>query len=205
MLQSYDWPGNVRQLRNLMDWLLIMAPGEPRESIRAEHDQPRSKQIEVHYAADEAAAREIASEKALIETLSGAVLHETDPAKLDDAHAHFANAAVFGVPGVRGVVPDVIDLEKERARLGRELKKVAKELETLEKKLSNASFVDRAPPEVVETVCRAALEAVRGHGGESARWLADAADSVSAALDEQARERVDEPPWRWLVARVPRW
>ncbi|MSO81267.1 MAG: sigma-54-dependent Fis family transcriptional regulator [Alphaproteobacteria bacterium] len=27
-LQAYDWPGNVRQLRNLIDWLLIMAPGD---------------------------------------------------------------------------------------------------------------------------------------------------------------------------------
>ncbi len=35
-MQAYDWPGNVRQLRNLMDWLLIMAPGGPAESIRAE-------------------------------------------------------------------------------------------------------------------------------------------------------------------------
>jgi two-component system, NtrC family, nitrogen regulation response regulator NtrX len=35
-LQSYDWPGNVRQLRNLMDWLLIMAPGGPGDPIRAE-------------------------------------------------------------------------------------------------------------------------------------------------------------------------
>lgn len=35
-LQSYDWPGNVRQLRNVIDWLLIMAPGEPREPIRAD-------------------------------------------------------------------------------------------------------------------------------------------------------------------------
>ncbi len=26
-LQSYEWPGNSRELRNLMDWLLIMAPG----------------------------------------------------------------------------------------------------------------------------------------------------------------------------------
>ncbi len=34
-LQAYDWPGNVRQLRNLMDWLLIMAPGG-RRPIRAE-------------------------------------------------------------------------------------------------------------------------------------------------------------------------
>ncbi len=35
-LQAYDWPGNVRQLRNVVDWLLIMAPGDPREIIRAE-------------------------------------------------------------------------------------------------------------------------------------------------------------------------
>jgi two-component system nitrogen regulation response regulator NtrX len=35
-LQAYEWPGNVRQLRNLMDWLLIMAPGGPSEPIRAD-------------------------------------------------------------------------------------------------------------------------------------------------------------------------
>jgi two-component system nitrogen regulation response regulator NtrX len=35
-LQAYDWPGNVRQLRNLIDWLLIMAPGDARDAIRAE-------------------------------------------------------------------------------------------------------------------------------------------------------------------------
>jgi two-component system nitrogen regulation response regulator NtrX len=33
-LQAYDWPGNVRQLRNLMDWLLIMAPGGAGDAIR---------------------------------------------------------------------------------------------------------------------------------------------------------------------------
>lgn len=26
LLQSFDWPGNVRQLRNFVEWLLIMAP-----------------------------------------------------------------------------------------------------------------------------------------------------------------------------------
>jgi len=36
VLQAYDWPGNVRQLRNLVDWLLIMAPGGPSEPIRPE-------------------------------------------------------------------------------------------------------------------------------------------------------------------------
>ena len=36
LLQAYDWPGNVRQLRNVVDWLLIMAPGEPGEAIRGD-------------------------------------------------------------------------------------------------------------------------------------------------------------------------
>jgi two-component system nitrogen regulation response regulator NtrX len=35
-LQAYDWPGNVRQLRNLVDWLLIMAPGTTADPIRAD-------------------------------------------------------------------------------------------------------------------------------------------------------------------------
>src|SRR6202140_4309047 len=35
-LQAYTWPGNVRQLRNVIDWLLIMAPGESSESVRAD-------------------------------------------------------------------------------------------------------------------------------------------------------------------------
>lgn len=35
-LQGYDWPGNVRQLRNVIDWLLIMAPGSASEPVRAD-------------------------------------------------------------------------------------------------------------------------------------------------------------------------
>ncbi len=35
-LQAYEWPGNVRQLRNVIDWLLIMAPGGPADPIRPE-------------------------------------------------------------------------------------------------------------------------------------------------------------------------
>jgi two-component system nitrogen regulation response regulator NtrX len=36
VLQSYEWPGNVRQLRNLVDWLLIMAPGGANDPLRAD-------------------------------------------------------------------------------------------------------------------------------------------------------------------------
>src|SRR6476661_3881097 len=35
-LQAYTWPGNVRQLRNVVDWLLIMAPGENDDPLRAD-------------------------------------------------------------------------------------------------------------------------------------------------------------------------
>lgn len=35
LLQAYDWPGNVRQLRNVIERVLIMAPGEPETPIRA--------------------------------------------------------------------------------------------------------------------------------------------------------------------------
>jgi len=35
LMQSYEWPGNVRQLRNVIEWLLIMAPGEGEGAITA--------------------------------------------------------------------------------------------------------------------------------------------------------------------------
>jgi two-component system nitrogen regulation response regulator NtrX len=35
-LQAYDWPGNVRQLRNMVERILIMAPGGPNEPVRAD-------------------------------------------------------------------------------------------------------------------------------------------------------------------------
>ena len=39
MLQAYHWPGNVRQLRNMMEWLLIMA-SESKEPIGASELPP---------------------------------------------------------------------------------------------------------------------------------------------------------------------
>ena len=36
VLQAYQWPGNVRQLRNVMEWLLIMTPAHPQGKITAD-------------------------------------------------------------------------------------------------------------------------------------------------------------------------
>ena len=44
LMQSYDWPGNVRQLRNIIEWLLIMAAGETETSITADMMPPDLKQ-----------------------------------------------------------------------------------------------------------------------------------------------------------------
>jgi len=45
---------------------------------------------------------------------------------------------------------DVIDVEKERARLSKEAARLASEVEKLEKKLGNPDFISRAPEDVVE-------------------------------------------------------
>ena len=37
VLQSHDWPGNVRQLRNNVERLMILAGGDPDAVINAEH------------------------------------------------------------------------------------------------------------------------------------------------------------------------
>ena len=38
-LQAYEWPGNARQLRNVIEWLLIMAPGDPGTPVLVKADE----------------------------------------------------------------------------------------------------------------------------------------------------------------------
>ena len=38
--QAYDWPGNVRQPRNAVDWILIMAPGPADEPVTVDNLPP---------------------------------------------------------------------------------------------------------------------------------------------------------------------
>lgn len=59
-------------------------------------------------------------------------------------------AAVTGVGEVYMPLEGLIDIEAERARLSKEISTTEIEIKKCEGKLGNASFVDRAPPEVVE-------------------------------------------------------
>jgi valyl-tRNA synthetase len=45
---------------------------------------------------------------------------------------------------------DVIDFDKERARLAKDLKKAQDEIAKFDAKLNNAAFVAKAPEEVIE-------------------------------------------------------
>jgi valyl-tRNA synthetase len=52
---------------------------------------------------------------------------------------------VFALP-----LAGIIDIEAEKARLAKEIDKCAKEIDAVDKKMSNPNFVERAPSEIVE-------------------------------------------------------
>ena len=60
-------------------------------------------------------------------------------------------ASVAVVAGIEIALPlaGLVDLDEERKRLAKEITKKTKELAGLDKKLENASFLERAPEEVV--------------------------------------------------------
>ena len=118
-------------------------------TVRAEHDLSRGLQVSAELRTDDGASREMMErERQAIETLCRATVTIRDDSAEVPGHS-----AVTVAHGVRVVVPlaGLVDPEKERERLGRELKKVEKDLAVVTKKLGNANFVDRAPEDVVRT------------------------------------------------------
>jgi valyl-tRNA synthetase len=67
----------------------------------------------------------------------------------------------------------VIDFAAERARLSKELEKIGKDMAVIDGRLNNASFVAKAPPEVLEESreLRAGLEARKAKVDEALKRL----------------------------------
>ena len=70
---------------------------------------------------------------------------DTDTVSADNSVQIVTDSAVIFLP-----LSDIIDTEKERARLNGELAKLTAEAERIEKKLSNEGFVAKAPAAVVD-------------------------------------------------------
>ena len=115
-------------------------------SARAEMNVPAGAKIRmIAVGADAEGSLRIDSNRELIVRL----------ARLDEIHFAASSprgavqivheGAVYALP-----LAGVIDIEAEKARLGKELDKCAREIEAIDKKMSNPNFVDKAPAEVVD-------------------------------------------------------
>ena len=85
------------------------------------------------------------AEKILLKLASGSEVILTDAYESDDAVMIATEAGSVYIP-----LSEVIDFEKERARLTAEMKKNEGEIERIQKKLSNEGFVSKAPAAVIE-------------------------------------------------------
>lgn len=126
-----------------VSWVVDFITGV--RSLRNETNVPASSRIPaVLVGADTAAAHRLERWQNEIDRL----------AKLDystTADTVPAGSVTFVLEGATVALPlkGVIDVEAERARLSREIERCVKEIETVDRKLSNESFVARAPAEVV--------------------------------------------------------
>ncbi len=98
---------------------------------------------------------------------------------------------------VRLTVRDLLVARMERGRLG--ARQVSENVQTTVRVAWRLVEELDAPEDLVETVCRAALEAVRGHGGDSARWITQAMAAADVVLDELTRRHGDDPTGAWLA------
>ena len=85
------------------------------------------------------------AEKILIKLASASEVVLADEYNADDAVMIATDAGSLYIP-----LAEVIDFEKERARLTAEMKKNDGEIERIEKKLSNEGFVAKAPAAVID-------------------------------------------------------
>ena len=111
---------------------------------RAEMNVPPSKKAKVYAVTKHADV--FAFSGVFFEKLAGASeLILTDSYEDENAINIITDSASFYIP-----MSDVIDFEKERARLNSEMAKNDAEIERIEKKLSNENFVAKAPAAVID-------------------------------------------------------
>jgi valyl-tRNA synthetase len=127
-----------------MRWLVKLITDV--RAVRAELNVPAGKQIpmQVKGASAETLSRLQRHEAIILRLARLTGVAQTDSVGKGSAQTVLGEATLI-LP-----LADVIDLAAESTRLQKECEKLAAEIKKIEAKLGNASFVDRAPPEVVD-------------------------------------------------------
>ncbi|PXW90041.1 valyl-tRNA synthetase [Streptohalobacillus salinus] len=117
-------------------------------NIRQEVDTPMSKQIDLFIqVSDERAHQQLITNKHYLEKFCN-----TDTLVIDTKINVPEKSMSAVVTGAEIFLPlaGLIDIDKELARLQQEYEKLTKEVERVDKKLSNPGFVNKAPEQVVD-------------------------------------------------------
>lgn len=126
----------------------LMAIIKSVRNIRAEVDAPMSRKIEMVISAENVAvANELEKNREYLERFCN-----TETLKISTEHQVPDKAMTAVVTGAEIFLPlaGLIDINQEIARLEKELDKWTKEVDRVQKKLSNEGFVKKAPENIVE-------------------------------------------------------
>ncbi len=150
LLIAADWPSFAADLTDPeveaeIDWTIRLI-SEVR-AVRAEVNVPAAAKLALLIkGADIKTRTRLAAQGEIVERL--ARLDRIDPDAKDVPKG--AVQIVIGEATAYLPLADAIDLDQERARLGRETFKLDGEIGKIDKKLANQQFLAKAPPEVVE-------------------------------------------------------
>ncbi len=113
--------------------------------VRTQYKVPPRQQIEVSAKVPPALAQKAIMRGLLMETLCNLTVRDLGP-KVEKP----AGAAVAAVGQIEIYLHNLIQADAEKDRLGKKLDELQRSIATLEGRLSNASYVDRAPPHLVK-------------------------------------------------------
>lgn len=130
------------------DMELIMNAIKAVRNIKSEMNVPPSRKNKLIFVTGEADSEIINSGKRFFERLAGA----SEITVQQDKSGIPADAVAAVIPGAEIFIPleDLVDIGKEIERLEKEKVNLEKELERVDSKLNNESFVAKAPEKVIE-------------------------------------------------------
>ena len=149
MLMLSPWPDLAglpthQDARTEMNWLIDLIANI--RSVRAEMNVPPAARITLILkdASEESSAR-LARHRDLVLTLARLSSARVS-ADIPKGSAQF----VIGEAAAALPLGDVIDIDKERVRLAKEIRRAEDEIARIDGKLSNAAFVAKAPAEIID-------------------------------------------------------